>query len=104
LDGWIGYHKRVGTGSETGSKHFNIGEIKPYLRPLSSMTEEEDKELSQMIEIELNYLESNELGHTVKSAASSAFEVDFYNRHHFDYRGLIEMGLALEAPEGLYKN
>lgn len=28
---------------------------------------------------------------------------DFYNKNHFDYRGLIEMGLALEAPEGMYK-
>lgn len=78
-------------------------DIKPYLRPLSSMTEEEDKELRQMFEIELSYLASNEEGHTVKSAADSAFEVDFYNRHHFDYRGLIEKGLALEAPEGMYK-
>ena len=29
--------------------------------------------------------------------------VDWLNAHHFDYRGLIEKGLAIEAPEGMYK-
>jgi hypothetical protein len=29
--------------------------------------------------------------------------VDWLNTHHFDHRGLIPMGLALEAPEGMYK-
>ena len=28
---------------------------------------------------------------------------DFLNKHHFDYRGLIEKGLALNAPDGMYK-
>ena len=27
---------------------------------------------------------------------------DWLNAHHFDYRGLIEKGLALTAPEGMY--
>jgi hypothetical protein len=29
--------------------------------------------------------------------------IDWFNAHHFDYRGLIERGLALEAPKGMYK-
>jgi hypothetical protein len=29
--------------------------------------------------------------------------IDWLNAHHFDYRDLIEKGLALEAPEGMYK-
>jgi hypothetical protein len=29
--------------------------------------------------------------------------INWLNGHHFDYRGLIKMGLALEAPEGMYK-
>jgi len=77
-------------------------DIKPYLRPMSSMTEEEEEEFKQVIELELKHLESEELGHTIISAASSAFEIDFYNKHHFDYRGLIPMGLALKAPDGMY--
>ena len=86
FDGWIGYDKRVGAGSESGSRPFKIGEVKPYLRPMSSMTEEEYKEFGYDV-----------LRYTPR-------EFDWLNEHHFDYRGLIEKGLALEAPEGLYKN
>ena len=77
-------------------------EFKPYLRPMSSMTEEEKEEMKEVIEIELTALEGPE-GFSVVTAAPSAFEIDFYNKHHLDYRGLIPMGLALEAPEGMYK-
>jgi hypothetical protein len=28
--------------------------------------------------------------------------IDWLNAHHFDYRGLIEKGLAIEAPSGMY--
>ena len=58
-------------------------EIKPYLRPMSSMTEEEREELS-------NY------ENTIQRA-------DFFYSHHLDPRNLIEKGLALEAPEGMYE-
>ena len=59
--------------------------IKPYLRLLSSMTEEEKTELFQLM-----------------GNGTDIQRIDFYISHHFDYRGLIEMGLALEAPEGMY--
>ena len=75
---------------------------RPYLRPMSSMTDNENEELKCVIELGLQALEGEE-GHNVVSAAPAAFEIDFYNKHHFDYRGLIPMGLALEAPEGMYK-
>ena len=69
----------------------NLGKwvVKPYLRPMSSMTEEEI--------IEWNIMVDN---------CNEPFDfcfVDYCNRKHFDYRGLIEKGLALEAPEGMYK-
>ena len=70
---------------------YHLGEIKPYLRPMSSMTEEERREFSTMC------FESNELGDIATLDAS-----DWLNEHHFDYRGLIEKGLALEAPEDMY--
>ena len=72
--------------------------VKPYLRPLSSITEEEENEFKKIFELELKAIESPE-GHTIESAASSAFAIDFYNKHHFDYRGLIEKGLAIEATK-----
>ena len=70
-----------------------ISEFVPYLRPMSSMTEEEKKEwVSLRTDVEKYY----RIGHDAV--------VDFYNKHHFDYRGLIEIGLALEAPENMYKH
>lgn len=72
-----------------------IENIKPYLRPMSSMTKEEDKEFWEIIDnygSDTNAFDGFELGD----------DVDWLNTHHFDYRGLIEKGLALEAPEGMY--
>jgi len=53
---------------------------------MSSMTEEE----------EIYY-------NTVYTTLKFYKKEDWLNAHHFDYRGLIEKGLALEAPEGMYK-
>lgn len=79
--------------------------IKPYLRPLSSMTEEEKEELK---EISRNYLDEWE--HTKTSlerwkldAKVSYKRAMFYNSHHLDWNGLIELGLAIEASERMYK-
>ena len=69
------------------------GDIKPYLRTLSSMT---DEEKILMATICLKYANGN-----VEGAVSELS--DFYNSRHFDYRGLIPMGLALEAPKDVYK-
>jgi hypothetical protein len=72
--------------------------VKPYLRPMSSMTEEEEKEFIKILDLEMEALSAPE-GHTIASAASSTFEIDFYNKHHFDYRGLIEKGLAIAVTK-----
>ena len=82
---------------------FNIDTCKPYLRPISSITREEYKEFNKKYDIEYNYLLNGKPGHTVESVSMNAFEIDFYNSHHIDYRGMIEKGLALEASEGMYK-
>lgn len=71
---------------------FPVETFKPYLRPLSSMTEEEENKYNS-----LNAYEKGIFPHT-----EEAF--DWLNAHHFDYRGLIEKNLALEAPEGMYNN
>lgn len=69
------------------------GEVpKPYLRPMSSMTEEEKKKvfsISQEGNIEYHY------GVFYRCQ-------DYLNSIYVDYRGLIEKGLALEAPNGMY--
>lgn len=64
--------------------------LKPYLRPMSSMTEEE-KETYQMF--------FNEDG-LVNTSIDTY--LDWLLEGHFDFRGLIPRGLALEAPENMY--
>ena len=71
---------------EEGDDEWMIESIVPYLRPMSSMTEEEIKTYSLF---------------SLSRCNDEA--IDWLNAHHFDYRGLIGKGLALEAPEGMYK-
>lgn len=69
-----------------------IAETKPYLRPLSSMTEEEKIQLSRYACIgeDLN----GEFIDEVQRKDCAAY-IDWLNAHHFDYRGLIPKGLAI---------
>jgi len=69
---------------------FQLDTCKPYLRPMSSMTEEEENEY-RAINCYEGLFPRNEDA------------LDYILSHHFDHRGLIEKGLALEAPEGMYK-
>ena len=82
--------------------------IKPYLRPMSSMTEEEIDELLAIIKEEsgviVEQLKNNDCGIKEKKYHFNSYkELDWILAHHFDYRGLIPMGLALEAKEEMYK-
>ena len=82
---------------------FNIyaHNCKPYLRPMSSMTEEECIELGNIKATIENISEViPNVPYYIEVAYSN--QIDWLNAHHFDYRGLIEKGLALEAPEGMY--
>lgn len=67
--------------------------IKPYLRPMSSMTEEEYDQLyidSRVKEDSVDILDA---------FANDLDAIDWLNAHHFDYRGLIEKDLAIEITE-----
>ena len=72
----------------------------PYLRPISSMTEEEKKEFQACHCV---YELHPDFQPMMCNLANELNMFDWLNAHHFDYRGLIEKGLALEAPEGMYK-
>ena len=63
--------------------------IKPYLFPMSSMTEEQKKELRTF--------DSLDAESTMSLGEWAIQLVDFYNKYHLDYRGLIPMGLAIDA-------
>ena len=81
--------------------------FKPYLRPMSSMTEEEKKEISELIDAPIEIDSDGDIiylgGYSIIPCSDYQIYIDYLISHHFDYRGLIEKGLALEAPEGLYK-
>lgn len=124
---------------------FPVGRVLPYLRPMSSMTEKEAKELlfvrlaskyGESCAYIKNFIKLNEVSFQKKSPYEGSIavwfsfknkihdtnqireyssveylgqtknitltEIDWLNKHHFDYRGLITKGLALEAPEGMY--
>ena len=88
-------------------EHFSIilcgcyyGEdIKPYLRPMSSMTDEEREEFRTIGGI-MSYSPQH---NTWALSAIAPEAYDWLNAHHFDYRGFIEAGLAIEAPKDMYK-
>lgn len=82
---------------------FSISMIKPYLRPMSSMTEEECKTLGNIpATLENNLIEIlPNIPYYIEVAVPD--QIDWLNAHHFDYRGLIEKGLALEASKNMYK-
>ena len=59
-------------------------DIRPYLRSMSSMTEEEKA-----------FVYNGHIEFWIRE--------DYCNKHHLDYRGLLKKDLANEAPEGMYK-
>ena len=91
--------------------YFFYDDLKVFLRPMSSMTQIEIDDYDEALEADLNIvmdaaLDNDRLttsnGHTFSRKFVSHVAIDWLNAHHFDYRGLIEKGLALEAPEGMY--
>ena len=87
---------------------FPISMIKPYLRPMSSMTEEERKEWYVTFESVYDLVPGgnpdNEDDYDDNWHEEPGIEsYDYLYAHHFDYRGLIEKGLALVSPDNMYK-
>ena len=83
-----GVHVLTRGNTELGTEY-----IKPYLRPMSSMTEEETDEFILISDTVLW------LGDKRSTCILSLEQMDWLNSHHFDYRGLIEKGLAIEVTE-----
>ena len=74
--------------------------FKPYLRPMSSMTEEEKEEFQAFHCIDGWHPYFYQQMCNIPNLENM---FNWLNAHHFDYRGLIPMGLALKATEGTYK-
>ena len=92
----------AGGNFDIGSDILEPEQIKPYLRPTSSMTEEEFDEYMQFIKHSWEGIDKEEDDYYVKVKDRDVY-IDWLLAHHFDFRGLIPMGLALEAKEGMYK-
>ena len=85
--------------------YYDETSIKPYLRPMSSMTDEERDEFRTVGGVMSHNIQNDTWA--ISAFAPEAY--DWLNEHHFDYRidpstgkTLIESGLAFEAPEGMY--
>ena len=69
-----------------------LEDYRPYLRPMSSMTEEEEEEYRN--------IDNSSYSCPMDYAHIPASErIDWFNSHHFDYRGLIEKGLAIAVTK-----
>ena len=86
---------------------YDIEEVKPFLFPLSAMTEEQKKEISKRynyhdyydgLSIEITY---HSEGYWDDDNSCNLRDylwlIEWFNKNHFDYRGLIDMGLAIDA-------
>ena len=80
---------------------YEVEEFKPYLFPLSSISSEQLKEVSEIlgkdVEIFDNYLNIVEHTRTTFSYLELDALFDWFNKNHFDYRNLIEKGLAIDC-------
>lgn len=84
----IGYRVVVWHGKNYPSSKntFPVTKCKPYLFPMTNKTEEQNKEWYSLMIRDVYGI----LYPTIES-------YDYLNKHHFDYRGLIEKGLAIDA-------
>ena len=84
------------------NRYAEIKTIKPYLFPLSSMTEEQYNEIQTIsgkdcmehMEIEKEWRNNSPFTHL---PLYQHRVIEFFHKYHFDYRGLIPMGLAIDA-------
>ena len=82
---------------------WDIDEVKPYLRSMSSMTEPERFEVEQIIGYDVEVRDDflSLLSPSIKRVSYAELLAVFkwLNAHHFDFRGLIEKGLAIEVTK-----
>ena len=92
LDEKFGFNKGTHVLVKELLDSYCVEGIKPYLRPMSSMTEEEEKE----------YINIDNRSYSCPMAYAhipASDRIDWLNAHHFDYRGLIKKGLAIAVTE-----
>jgi len=114
------YHTGILKGVDSGTVstdrgiNYPIGMVKPYLRSMSTMTDEEKNECCAIFNNSMYQFEVDKYGDVSSTKETVERENIYYdielmdewikwlNKHHFDFRGLIGKGQALEALEGMY--
>lgn len=88
-------------GISDGYYSLDVMECKPYLFPLSSMTEAQQEEFDRIyaddMQVVANNLKNRLDGKPYETNLGHYRHIDWLNANHFDYRGLIEKGLAIDA-------
>jgi len=86
---------------------FNLENVKVYLRPMFSITEEECDEIKYRWIYTDKCWDANHIADIINRGRVEVCDIssfiDWLNKKMFDYRGLIHMGLALPAEEGIYE-
>lgn len=95
-------YKGVGCSIQvTTNMSYDIEQVKPYLFPLSSMTEEQQEEFDRIyaddMQVVADNLKNRLDGKLYETNFGHYRHIDWLNAHHFDYRGLIPEGLAIDA-------
>ena len=99
IDAWTSHCYFWGC-SETDP--YDIEQVKPYLRPMSSMTEEEKKEFDNFCVIdEFVWEGKTEIGYKNQAIIMSV-AINWLLKKHFDFMDLIPKGLAIEVTEENY--
>lgn len=84
-------------GDDCGIGIDNVSKIKPYLFPLSSITIEQEKELSKLGVSYGEYALHDDIRGLGIMVDEAYIFFEFCYKHHIDFLGLIEMGLAIDA-------
>lgn len=84
-------------GEDCGICIDNVSKIKPYLFPLSSITDEQEKELSKLGVTYLEYALHDDIRGLGIMVEDAYIFFEFCYKHHIDFLGLIQMGLAIDA-------
>jgi hypothetical protein len=84
-----------------GYESVDVENYKPYLFPLSSMAEEQQEEFDKIYADDMQVVASNLKNRLDGQSYETNFghfrHIDWLNKNHFDYRGLIPIGLAINA-------
>lgn len=82
-----------------------VSDVRPYLFPITTLTDEQLEEFyCNFVENEINfndfkkyYYETTSYFELLTRVSDCPYVVDWFNKNHLDYRGLIPMGLAIDA-------